>query len=1080
MYKMPFVQKNFLYVLPLFVLLIDIGQTSAPIEPYLLLQNDQGYQFYSFENKALSLHNINNKSETTKIWEYKFLQTKEARLVSLLHGDIKGDSKKEIIAVLHSFGQQGEVYIFSMKDNIPFGPPEILKIPTEKTGTTPAQAKLINWDRQKKQEILLACSSPERELLVLDYYNNNLKIIKTLASDFMSSTYGPIKFFTTDVDQDKADDVIIYSTKETLEEHIVFSSSPAVSNIIRENINFSTLTGVQNKQNFFILGNKQNLDNTAYSLLEKEDIKIPLGVSGPVSLVALADSGLVVLSNKQKLFFMKENKIKKITTPPFISTQTQYIIDKQNTAALFFSKKENKQTLVMFNSQKPNPLVNTAKEKKTQTKEYKTTIHDTLFINVEQKLIVPILKPDALNIESIETQKKPEGMSLNSKSLEFVWSPTRADTGIYSFQYLANYVSDATLEEDTSNNAQLKLKKTFKTTTEMHEYFIYVNDFPQLIINNPLDTIHTTGFFQSSYNVVDYLYQKKPTLQVVNPKNNNLLINDNEIYWEPSRLDFGMKNFLVFVDDGMAQDTANISVFIDTTIIKTQENMDFIITVNEPFTYQIPHQKGVIYKKIKTPQNLRISTQGTIYWVPIMTQVDMNSIIIKAESPQNTKEYILNVYVNAVPVISSQPAEKEYIQAGKNFTFQFQSFDMNANPELQWAYITNDTLPEFMINQFGLLSFDTTNKIDNFTYIITLNDRVDKDEFIGKLYVNETPKIISTPDTHVEFGGIYQYVVQAEDRNTEKPYQENKKNQLYYDMPVFPQGTSFDKTTQTITWKPTEKQIGKNNFSILVTDSIDFVTQDFSVFVNDKPSIVGPDSLKIMLGDTLFHYFDAQDLNQDSELLYTIKTTIDEILFSGKTGKLVWIPKEEDLGFHTLEISVSDGFHAGTDRQKINIFVYKNPVLLNTPMEKAFVNIDYIFNPKGEDMFLDSLFSKDLFLSILSSDTMFTGQTDSLTQNLRWKPTISEVGEHTLTFNLIDKYKNTQKYTFPIKVDLSPCETIQQPCEGLDTLIINKTDTIEKTIIDSIFIEKKDTIFIEKNKKIQNNTKEWKPRGLGF
>ena len=274
--------------------------------------------------------------------------------------------------------------------------------------------------------------------------------------------------------------------------------------------------------------------------------------------------------------------------------------------------------------------------------------------------------------------------------------------------------------------------------------------------------------------------------------------------------------------------------------------------------------------------------------------------------------------------------------------------------------------------------------------------------------------------------------------------------------------------------------MNKCNFTIIVTDSIDFITQDFSVFVNDKPSIVSPDSLKIMLGDTLFHYFDAQDLNQDSELLYTIKTTIDEILFSGKTGKLVWVPKEEDLGFHTLEISVSDGFHTGTDMQKVNIFVYKNPSLLNVPNSKAFVNIDYNFTPQGKDMFLDSLFNEDLFLTAKSSDSAFTGEQDSLTHSLKWKPIIQEVGEHILTINLSDKYKNQQSYTFPIKVELSPCETVQQPCEGLDTLVISRTDTIEKTIVDSIFIEKKDTIFIETDKDVQNNTKEWKPKGLGF
>ena len=197
MYKMSFVKKTFLYPFFFFILSLQTGYAQEFVKPTLLLKNIEGYQFYSFENNTLSLYNINQNSEYFKIWEYKFLNHKDAELISILHGDIKGGPSKEIIITLHSFGSKGELYIFSIKDTIPQGAPEILQLPTTKKGTRPTQARLINWEQQKKQEILLMCSSPERELLVLDYYNNNLSIITRLASDFLSSTYGPIKLFTT-------------------------------------------------------------------------------------------------------------------------------------------------------------------------------------------------------------------------------------------------------------------------------------------------------------------------------------------------------------------------------------------------------------------------------------------------------------------------------------------------------------------------------------------------------------------------------------------------------------------------------------------------------------------------------------------------------------------------------------------------------------------------------------------------------------------------------------------------------------------------------------------------------------------
>ena len=124
-------------------------------------------------------------------------------------------------------------------------------------------------------------------------------------------------------------------------------------------------------------------------------------------------------------------------------------------------------------------------------------------------------------------------------------------------------------------------------------------------------------------------------------------------------------------------------------------------------------------------------------------------------------------------------------------------------------------------------------------------------------------------------------------------------------------------------------RLGSHNFEVLVNDSITNINQTFSVFVNDKPSITSVDSLSIMVGDTLRHFLiNVADLNNESDLIYSITTSIDELLFNGKEGKLTWVPKKEDIGINTLEISVSDGFSSSKDTQKtLNICLY--PSTLN-------------------------------------------------------------------------------------------------------------------------------------------------------
>jgi len=1087
---MSFVKKTVLYALFFFIIPLQAAYAQETIKPILLLENTEGHQFYSFENNQLSLYKIKEQTKYFKTWEYQFLNNKEIELISILSGDIKDGPEKEIIVVLHSFGSKGEVYIFKIKNNKPEGPPEILLIPTTKEGTRPTQAQLINWDQQTKQEILLMCSSPERELLVLDYYNNNLSIITTLATDFLASTYGPIKFFTTDQNKDGVDDVLIYSTNSQVEENIVLSTQEEKRTTLTKQIDFSSIKHFRKtskKETVCLLNEKK----TIYSItadkstpMLKENIQSIIDVSDKDAIVLTDNNELVIVKPNTQKGFQNQNKKIKLEIQ---QEKTQYILNPNHTAALFFNAKTTTPTFVFL---RPN-LTQKKLIKTTQTptnhathKATQTIIekHDTLYVNVGTKTTLSIPRPDSLNIESIETHKKPDTMILNPQTLEFVWTPETQDAGIQTFEYSVSYTSEPKLKQITKNKKQLSLQNTFTTTSTTHRYNIYVNDIPSLIINNPQDTIHATGFFESEYIIKDTYHIEKPTIQTQNNKTNNILINKKTLFWEPGRLDAGEKNFLIIADDGMAQDTVLVSVFVDTTINKIEENTDFIITVNENFTHQLPYTKETNYNIIQGPDNLRISPKGKIHWIPIITQADLNTVIVIEKTTQQQTEHILNIYVNSPPVISYQPALQETIPEGERFQFQFQSFDMNTDAKLQWTNITSSEVPEFIINQFGMLEFVNTEKIDNFRYIIHLSDAIDKDIFIGKLYVNALPEILSTPEKHVQLGETYKYTLITADKNQEKPYRENESNKLYYELETIPEGATFNKNKKTISWTPSNTQIGKNLFKIMVTDSITSVEQEFSVFVNDKPNIVSPDSLSIMLGDTLFHYFDAQDLNQDSELIYTIKTTIDEILFSGKSGKLVWVPQESDLGLHTLEISVSDGFNKGTDIQKLNIFVYKNPILINRPKEEAFVNMEYYFNPKGQDMFGDSIINKDIFFKLLSTDSLFSGKINTETAGLRWVPSIAEIGEQQLLITIIDKYQHKQEQSYPVNVMLSPCETTQptNPCEGLDTLIINKTDTVEKTIIDSVFIEKKDTVYIDKKEPKDTKDDKWKPKGLGF
>ena len=172
-------------------------------------------------------------------------------------------------------------------------------------------------------------------------------------------------------------------------------------------------------------------------------------------------------------------------------------------------------------------------------------------------------------------------------------------------------------------------------------------------------------------------------------------------------------------------------------------------------------------------------------------------------------------------------------------------------------------------------------------------------------------------------------------------------------------------------------------------------------------------------------------MNNESDLIYSITTSIDELLFNGKEGKLTWVPKKEDIGINTLEISVSDGFSSSKDTQKLQIFVYIPPTLTSVPDSIAYVNMEYKYSPKAFDMYKDTVFNKDIFIEFINQDSLFSGKYNSATNKMEWIPSLKEAGMRRLEFIIKDKYNTINRRFYDINVLVSPCETS-------DTLYINK------------------------------------------
>ena len=1093
---MNLLNKTKFYIL-FFLCALQPLQAQETLVPILINTEDNKETNYLYttteKQNKISLYQF-NRNEFWPLWEYRFDPNKNITYLDVVSGDISGNGQNEIVALIYSYEHKHQLYVFKTDANIPLSNPEIYTIQNIHNNAEPIEIETLKADKDKDKEIIISFASPARKVLLFDYAVDELIAIENIGNKFMGETWGPIFLSLNDTT------IVLYSSNEKLQKFIYNKKTENKSQLIdsqSDEQETSILQQVISKKDGDILFFKNGkIYNNKMFQYDKNILK---GHRPNENKIVLYNKDQTITKIEfdfvnKKIIPLDEHKIptkEKVhtilidTTKLLISYNDNIeIIDLEN--FIITKQQKTKKT-------KPNIQQETVEGDSTQSTkieiDHPQEQSDTIYINTGEQLglNVPINKEQ--EFVGLETLIKPKNLKINPETQQFSWEPNKQQLGYNQLKFIITY-KEKTAMTTTNKNDQIELNTNYLESEEKHNYILYVNDIPEVIFNSTIDTIKANHQIEIPYKIKDKNKEQTHTITQTNNQDFGLLITEEKLLWEPTKENAGLNIFKFIISDKTTENTATCSIFVDTTQTKTHIKNNLIATTNKEFTFQLPHKTGNTYKIKQGPTNLRVTQKGQIYWIPLITQINNNSVEILIKEKEESYIYKLEVYVNSPPIISYRPAEKETITQGASFSFICQSFDSNQNAPLYWSInnnIPNDSL--IKISKEGKITIITDSLIDNINYNIILSDTIDLDVFSGMLYVNDTPKIISTPPQHIQLGDTLVYTIEVKDQNKERAFAKILSNKIYFTLTSHPEDMQITEQGE-IFWIPTVNSLGDNYVNVLVTDSIATTSQAFNILVNSAPSITSIDSLSIELGDTLIHKFDVQDLNQNNDFSYTIKTTIEELLFNTKQGKLTWIPKQEDLGLHTIKIGVSDGFNQSTDTQKLKIFVYKKPELLNKPPTEAFINMEYSYKPEAQNMYNENIINEDLFILPKESNNLFDEHYNEEANEFYWIPNTKDIGLHTLDFIVQDRNNIQQKHTFTLNVLMSPCETTDtlfndktQPTKidtvfinSRDTIIIEKRDTINTTQIDSIYINETDsTKIISKPKKKQFNIKTFSP-----
>jgi choice-of-anchor A domain-containing protein/RHS repeat-associated protein len=277
-------------------------------------------------------------------------------------------------------------------------------------------------------------------------------------------------------------------------------------------------------------------------------------------------------------------------------------------------------------------------------------------------------------------------------------------------------------------------------------------------------------------------------------------------------------------------------------------------------------------------------------------------------------------------------------------------------------------------------------------------------------HVNEGPAFVSVPEMGTELtsavlpGRAFSYSAAATDPDGDA---------LTYVLLAGPEGLSINAATGLVSWDVPGVAAGaegdaRGSHSVVIraTDAYGAVTtQAFTVYVGDSsnrpPVIVSAPVVEASVNTKYSYVTLARDADGDA-LSYALDSASLALglVINPETGGITWTPGSEDLGIHTVSITVDDG-NGGVAVQTYKINVQQAagnhaPVVLSVPEGTAKVGTVFRGTVRGLDP--DGDVVKYALAEGSASDLSINAETGELS----WRVGAEDVGTRTVAVVLTD------------------------------------------------------------------------------
>ncbi|AWB67172.1 hypothetical protein C2869_12320 [Saccharobesus litoralis] len=467
-----------------------------------------------------------------------------------------------------------------------------------------------------------------------------------------------------------------------------------------------------------------------------------------------------------------------------------------------------------------------------------------------------------------------------------------------------------------------------------------------------------------------------------------------------SNIDFTTVTFA----DGDASDTLTLSLSTSSKgTLSASNTVSGIAVTNSP---------SANVTLVGTPSNLNTyfdTASHVTYTSSLNDNAGTNLIVTPHDGTEAGTAQTISLAVQAVndtPTITSTPSTSVNEDAAYNYTISATDVESST---LVYGQASIPSWLTFNSSTQVLSGTPSNSEVGNHTVSLQVSDgttTIGEQFTITVANTNDAPVIGSSAVTSATEDSVYNYTLSASD-------DDSNDTLTYSTSGTVPTWLSFNGSSKVLSGTPSNDDVGNHTVSLVVSDGTTTTGQHFTITVantNDAPEI-NSTAITSATEDSAYSYtLSASDVDSGDSLTYSAVTKPDWLSINASSGVLSGTPDNDDVGTHSVTLSVTDG--TTTDTQSFTITVANTndaPEINSTAITSATEDSAYSYTLSASDVdsgdsLTYSAVTKPDWLSINASSGVLSGTPDN-----------DDVGTHGVTLSVSDgTTTDTQSFTITV------------------------------------------------------------------